>query len=205
MIPKWLDWAQRLNAVAQNGLTYATNPYDIERFNQIREIAAEVIAEHSDVPFERTLDLLAREDGYMTPKIDVRGVVFQDDKILLVKEKVDGGWTLPGGWVDIGDSPSDAVTREIREESGYKTRAVKMLAVLDRNKHGHPAFIYHLYKLFILCELTGGAPCCSIETDGVEFFAEDEIPNLSVGRVTREQIARLFEHHRNPDLPTDFD
>jgi ADP-ribose pyrophosphatase YjhB (NUDIX family) len=150
-------------------------------------------------------DLFAGQVGYATPKIDVRGAVFRDDAILLVKERSDGCWTLPGGWADVGDSPAEAVVREIAEESGYLTRAVKLLALYDRNKHGHPPIPDHAYKLFFLCEIIGGAPAESTETNGVGFFAEDELPNLSLTRVTPAQIARLFAHNRNPNLPTDFD
>jgi ADP-ribose pyrophosphatase YjhB (NUDIX family) len=135
----------------------------------------------------------------------VRGAVFRDDMILLVKERSDGGWTLPGGWADVGDSPSDAVVREIVEESGYQTRAVKLLALYDRNKHAHTPYPYHAYKLFFLCELIGGAPAHSVETDDVAFFRRDAIPELSLTRITPAQIARLFEHYDHPDWPTDFD
>ncbi|GAB1538200.1 NUDIX hydrolase [Scytonema sp. NUACC21] len=202
---KWLAWAQKLQAIAQTGLTYSENPYDIERFKSIRAIAAEILATHSNVEPSYILDLFSREVGYATPKVDVRGVVFRDDTILLVKEREDGCWTLPGGWADVGESPSEAAVKEIFEESGYLTRAVKLLAVYDRNRHGHPPHPNYVYKLFFLCELVGGTPSASIETEEVGFFPEDGIPELSLGRVTPAQITRLYEHYRNPDLPTDFD
>jgi ADP-ribose pyrophosphatase YjhB (NUDIX family) len=206
MQPQWLDWAQRLQAIAQIGLTFAENPYDEERYEQIRDLAVEISAAHTDTSAERIHDLFAHEKGYLTPKVDVRGVVFRDDAILLVQEIIDDNrWTLPGGWADVGDSPAEAAVREIREESGYETRAIKLLAAYDRSKH-HPPFPYYTYKLFFLCELTGGAPTTSHETNGVGFFREDEIPdNLSIGRVTLKQIKRFFEFQRNPNLPTDFD
>jgi len=150
MNPAWLDWIQRLQAIAQTGLTYAADPYDVERYEQLREIAAEIAAAHSDTEFERISGLFADQAGYATPKVDVRGAVFRDDMILLVKERSDGGWTLPGGWADVGDSPGDAVVREIAEESGYQTRVVKLLALYDRNKHGHPPYPFHAYKIFFL-------------------------------------------------------
>ncbi|MUG94890.1 NUDIX domain-containing protein [Scytonema sp. UIC 10036] len=202
---QWLEWAQKLQAIAQIGLTYSQNPYDIERFKSIQLIAAEIAATHSNVEHSYILDLFTREVGYATPKVDVRGVVFRDNQILLVKEREDGCWTLPGGWADVGESPSEAVVKEIREESGYLTRAVKLLAVYDRNRHGHPPHPNYVYKLFFLCELISGSPSPSIETEEVDFFPEDGIPQLSLGRVTPTQIARLFEHYRNPNLPTDFD
>jgi ADP-ribose pyrophosphatase YjhB (NUDIX family) len=202
----WLEWARRLQAIAQTGLTYALDPYDVERYGAVREVAAEMMAEASgsvDVAVIR--DLFAEQCGYATPKVDVRGAVFRDGKILLVRERSDGGWSLPGGWADVEDTPAEATVREIREESGFETRAVKLLAVYDRNRHAHPPIPFHAYKLFFLCELLGGAAAHSNETDGADFFAEDALPPLSITRVTTGQIERLFEHYRNPELPTDFD
>jgi ADP-ribose pyrophosphatase YjhB (NUDIX family) len=205
MNPTWLDWARRLQAIAQNGLTFSRDHFDIERYEQLRAIAAEIMAAHSESDVNVIRDLFAGQVGYATPKVDVRGAVFRDDAILLVKERSDGCWTLPGGWADVGDSPAEAVMREIAEESGYQARAVKLLALYDRNKHGHPPIPDHTYKLFFLCELIGGAPAESAETDAVGFFTEHELPDLSLTRVTPAQIARLFAHYRNPDLPADFD
>jgi ADP-ribose pyrophosphatase YjhB (NUDIX family) len=205
MQPKWLEWAAQLQAIAQCGLTYAKNPFEIERYNQVREIAAEIMAAHSDLDTAQVRDLFASESGYATPKVDVRGVVFCDDAILLVKELRDGRWTLPGGWADVNDSPAEATVREVREESGYDTRAVKLLACYDRSKHGHPPYGYHIYKLFFQCELIGGEAAESIETGGADFFREDQIPDLSLPRVTPAQIERFFEHYRHPEWPTDFD
>jgi ADP-ribose pyrophosphatase YjhB (NUDIX family) len=205
MEPKWLEWAKKLQAIAQNGLTYSENPYDIERYKAIRAIAAQILTTYSEVELPVILDLFATEVGYATPKVDVRGIVFRDNQILLVKEKEDGGWTLPGGWADVGQSPAECVVREVYEESGFHTRAIKLIAVYDRNKHPHPPVPYHVYRLFFLCELLGGFPTTSIETTEVGFFAEDAIPALSVFRVTTAQIAQSFEYHRNPDLPTAFD
>jgi ADP-ribose pyrophosphatase YjhB (NUDIX family) len=205
MNPPWLDWTQRLQAIAQNGLTYARDPYDVERYEQIRDLAAEIATAHTDSGLEYIRGLFAQQAGYATPKVDVRGAVFRDDMILLVKERSDGGWTLPGGWADVGDSPADAVVREIAEESGYQTRAVKLLAFYDRNRHGHPPYPFHAYKIFFQCELIGGAAATSGETEEVGFFSEDALPELSLTRVMPAQIARLFEHYRHPEWPTDFD
>ncbi|BAZ17589.1 NUDIX hydrolase [Calothrix sp. NIES-4071] len=205
MQPKWLEWTQKLQAIAQSGLTFSENPFDIERFKQIREIAAEIAASYTQVEHQYVLDLFAREVGYATPKIDVRGAVFYNNKILLVKEKFDGLWTLPGGYADIGESPSESIVKEIFEESGYQTRTVKIVAVYDRDRQGHTPFPYYMYKLFFHCELVGGSAATSIETDDVGFFAEDAIPELSLGRILPHQITRMFEHYRNSNLPTDFD
>jgi len=203
--PYWLDWMQRLQAIAQTGLTYARDPFDVERYKAVREVAAEMAATHTDADVTHVRDLFASEVGHATPKVDVRAVVFRGEAILLVRERAEGLWTLPGGWADIGESAGEAVAREAYEESGYRTRAVKLLALYDRNKHAHPPYPFHTYKLFFQCELIGGEPMHSMETDGVEFFREDKLPELSVTRVTPGQIARLFEHLRHPDWPTDFD
>jgi len=205
MEPRWLKWAARLQAIAQTGLTYAPNEYDAERYEAVREIAAEMMAEGSEGDFATIRNLFARQAGYATPKVDVRAVVFREGRILLVKEREDGGWTLPGGWADVGESPAGATVREVREESGFETRAVKLLAVYDRNRHGHPPIPFHAYKLFFRCEVTGGSPAPSLETEGVDWFAEDRVPPLSLSRVTPAQIHRFFEHLRNPGWPTDFD
>jgi len=205
-VPKWLEWAQRLQAIAQSGLAYnGNNPFEIERYEAVRAIAAEILSQHSDLPPDQARALFSQDKGYATPKVDVRGVVIHEGGILLVKERKDAKWTLPGGWVDVGESPGEAAVRETFEESGYLTRAVKLLALYDRNKHPHPPAPFHIYKIFVLCELTGGSPAISAETDGVGFFAEDKIPELSLPRVTPQQIARFFEHARHPDWPTDLD
>lgn len=205
--PKWLGWMQQVQALAQDGLAYSQNPFDIERYHLLRNLAARIVAEYGPEEFERIDELFSGEAGYATPKLDARGVVFREGKLLLVKELLDGGWTLPGGWVDVGESPGSAVEREVFEESGFRVRAVKLLAIFDRNnpRHGHPAYIFQIYKMFFLCELIGGEATDSIETSGAAFFGEDEIPPLSVSRTSPTQIQRLFEHLRDPHLPADFD
>ena len=205
MPPKWLEWARRLQALAQSGLAYTENPFDIERYQALSELAAEMVAGCAGADPGQVRDLFAGQAGYATPKIDVRGVAFRDDAILLVKERAGGRWTLPGGWADVNDSPAEATEREVYEESGYRVRAVKLLALYDRNKHEHPPYIFHIYKVFFRCQLLGGEPAQSLETAGVGFFRKDELPELSLGRVTPRQIARFFEHLRHPDWPADFD
>jgi len=205
MEPQWLEWARKLQALAQTGLTYTANHFDVERYESIRALAAEMMAVHVQTEVQTVHTLLASEAGHATPKIDVRGVVFSDNRLLLVKERQDSLWTLPGGWADVNESPSEAVVREVLEESGYQTRAVKLLALYDRRRHAHPPHLYHIYKLFFQCELLGGTPTPSPETEEVGFFPEAELPQLSIMLVTAAQIARLFEHHRHPNWPTDFD
>ncbi len=203
--PNWLHWAQQIQALAQAGLIYTEGVYDRERYLALQRIAAEMMAFGSNGNTQQILDLFTQESGYPTPKIDVRGVVFRDGKILLVKERADGGWTLPGGWADVGDSPAECAVREIREESGFDARAVKLLAIYDRSRHGHPVHPNYVYKLFFLCELLGGTAVPSIETEAVDFFAVDNLPPLSLSRVTAVQIQRMFDHYRHPEWPTDFD
>ena len=206
MDPSWLRWARGLQAIAQNGLTYATDVYDKERYQAVREVAAEMMAARSESDTESILQLFSQETGYATPKVDVRGAVFRDDAILLVREASDGRWSLPGGWADVNASPSENIVREISEESGFETKVRKLAAVLDRGKHPHvPAMPYHIYKLFFICEITGGAPKPNHEIRDVGFFKEDAIPELSLGRVLPCQIERMFVHWRQPDLPTEFD
>jgi ADP-ribose pyrophosphatase YjhB (NUDIX family) len=205
--PQWLGWAQRLQAIAQTGLTYAKDPFDIERYENIRELAAEIMASGtSKRDIEPIVDLFKGHLGYATPKIEVRAAAISEGKILLVKEKEDGCWTMPGGWADVGDPPSVAVINEVKQESGYDVTVKKLAALYDRNLHGHPPYPFHSYKAFFLCDLIGGSAIGpNNETLEVGFFAEDEIPPLSLIRVTPKQISHLFDHSRHPEWPTSFD
>lgn len=208
--PQWLKWARELQAIAQNGLTYSNTEYDRERYEQVMQVAAEMLAAETGSAIAPVMQLLQHDTGYATPKVDVRGVVFQDNRVLLVRELADEGrWSLPGGWADPNDSPTQAVEREIFEETGYHARATRLLAVYDRNhpRHGHaPPFLFHVYKLMFQCELLGGEPATSHETGESQFFAEDELPDdLSISRVARSQLKHFFRMLREPGLPTDFD
>jgi ADP-ribose pyrophosphatase YjhB (NUDIX family) len=196
---EWLQWVRRLQAIAQSGLTYAQDPYDVERYEQVRRIAAEIAASRSATTADSIDVLFSEGTGYATPKVDIRAVVLNEEgAVLLVKEKEDGLWTLPGGWVDVGESPSESVEREVKEESGYEVRAVRLLALWDRDKHPHPPMPFHVYKVVFQCKLLGGDPLAgSTETEGVDFFSKDALPELSLGRVTPQQIERLV------DLATD--
>ncbi|MHC4534894.1 MAG: NUDIX hydrolase [Planctomycetota bacterium] len=206
MDPKWLDWAKRLQAVAQNGLTYAENHFDLERYERVQQIAAEILADKASVNTKDVIDLFVREKDYATPKVDVRGAAFRDDRILLVKESSDGNWALPGGWADVGESPSESIEREVWEETGFTVRAERLAAIYDRSKHPHkPLMHYHVYKLFFICEITGGEPTTSEETDEVAFFDKNNLPELSITKTLPEQIAKMFEYHHRPELPVYFD
>lgn len=203
---KWVEWARRLQALAQVGLEFSENEYDTERYTEVRAVASEMLAAGSDFDPGRIAGLLDAQSGYATPKVDVRAAVIRDDSILLVRERQDGGWCLPGGWADTGETPSGAAAREVLEESGFRVRPGRLIAVWDRTLHGHvPPHPFRIYKLFFLCDLLGGEAAPSRETSEVGFFREDEIPPLSMGRTTPSQIARIYEHHRNPGMPADFD
>jgi ADP-ribose pyrophosphatase YjhB (NUDIX family) len=200
-----LDWLRRLQCITQAGLTYTRDPYDRERYAQLQVLAAELSAEGDKSAQASLLELLRGERGYATPKVDVRAVVEQNGKLLLVRESQDGLWSLPGGWVDLGESPSRAAEREVLEETGYEVKARKLLALYDKAKHEHPPGIWYVYKLFIACEIEGGSARGSIETLEVSFFGPDELPPLSLPRVTEAQLRRMFVHLADPGLPTDFD
>jgi ADP-ribose pyrophosphatase YjhB (NUDIX family) len=205
-LTEWLDWVRRLQAVAQNGLQYTSTPFERERWKLVQAVAAEMAAAADGVEPEEVAAPFAREFGHATPKVDVRGVVFRDGKVLLVRGLDDRQWTLPGGWAEVGERPSEAVEKEMREESGYSVRAVKLLAVQDRDLRDRPRWPVHGYKLYFLCELTASepAPPSPHETDAAEFFAEDELPELSE-RVGAKGLAWVFEHLRDPTRPTEFD
>jgi ADP-ribose pyrophosphatase YjhB (NUDIX family) len=203
--PKWVEWAKRLQTMAQTGLAYARDPYDIERYHAITDIALEMMAAGSETDLAVVRDLFAHAAGHATPMVDVRVAAFRGDKILMVRERRDGRWSLPGGWADVGESPSEAAAREVREESGFEVRICRLLALYDKRRHAHPPQPYYTYKLFFEAEIVGGTEAHSDETDGVGFFSADALPPLSLQRVVPSQLARLFELHDTPDAPPDFD
>jgi ADP-ribose pyrophosphatase YjhB (NUDIX family) len=197
-----------LAALAQNGLTYAASDYDLERYRQVGAMAAELLSVLSRRPVDELTAELGRDSGYATPKIDVRGVIFDDhERVLLMREKTDGLWSLPGGWADPGDAPSAAVTREILEETGYFASAVKLIACWDRELQANPPpLLVHVYKLFFLCRRDGAVrPPSALETLDVGWFDVHALPPLSLGRVNHRQIERALAHHRDPSLPSEFD
>jgi ADP-ribose pyrophosphatase YjhB (NUDIX family) len=204
--PQWLSWTKRLQAIAQSGLTFTKDHYDRERYEELRAIAADMMSAGGGInDTQKVIDLFRGQNGYATPKIEVRGAVLRNDQVLLVRERDDGGWTLPGGWADVGESASAMVVREVKEESGYDVLPRKLAALFDRNKHPHPPIASHAYKIFFLCDLIGGEPTPSFETPEVGFFRRNELPNLSISRVTPYQIEHMFEHAGHPEWPTTFD
>jgi len=203
--PPLLELARELRAVAQTGLAFAQDRFDRERYERIREIAAALSGALTGLPARALLDAFAGEIGYATPKVDVRAAAFRDGRVLLVRELSDGRWALPGGWADVNQTPAEAAVRELREESGFEARAVKLAAVHDYRRHHRPRHLDSIYKIFFVCEITGGAARPSIETSAVDFFGRQALPPLSAGRTTAAQIERMFEHALDPGLPTDFD
>lgn len=201
----WLSVLHELRRIAQAGLTYSKGPFDLDRYTQLLRLAAEIGEGPLGMPADDVEKILRAEAGYPTPKVDVRAIVPKDGKLLLVREVTDGRWALPGGWADVGSTPSEMAAREVLEETGYVVRPVKLLALLDKSKHAHPRDLWWTYKLFFLCELTGGEPRTSHETLELGFFSESELPPLSLPRNTEGQVHRMFEHLRRPELPADFD
>ncbi|MNM03296.1 Phosphatase NudJ [compost metagenome] len=205
MEAKWLSWAKEIQAIAQTGLEYGKDVYDLERYEALRELSIDIMENYTFESREKIKLSFADDKGYSTPKVDIRGVIFQEGKILMVREKNDGKWALPGGWADIGYSPSEVAAKEIWEESGFEARPIRLLAVMDKKFHGHPPDPYHIYKLFILCEISGGEAAGGVETSEVGFFGEEELPELSVSRNTEAQIRTMFEYLRDPDKPVLLD
>jgi ADP-ribose pyrophosphatase YjhB (NUDIX family) len=204
--PQWLRIARELRAIAQTGLTFSLDRFDRQRYERLRELAASMLAQGSGTDYDAMLGILLNDKGYATPKVDVRGAAFVDSRVLLVREISDGKWTLPGGWADVNQSAAECVVREIAEESGFEARAVKLAAVRDYQRSGHPPRnLDSIYKMFFICEITGGAARSSDETSDAAFFPRDDLPPLSLGRTTAAQIERMFQHAEDPTLATDFD
>lgn len=201
----WLDIAKKLQALAQSGLAYSNNQYDTERYEELRNISADIMAKYTDIEIKTIKDLFCNETGYQTPKVDVRGVVFRDHKILMVREKLDDAWALPGGWADIGLTPGEVAAKETKEEAGLEVKPVRLLAIYDKKCHPHPPSPFHVYKIFIMCEIIGGTAASGLETSEVGFFGLNELPELSVERNTESQIGIMFEYLKNPNKEVIFD
>lgn len=204
--PQWLSIARELRAIAQTGLAFTADRFDRQRYERVRELAASMLAQGSGENYQVIIEILREGWGYATPKVDVRGAAFVEGCVLLVREISDGKWTLPGGWADVNQSAAECVVREIAEESGFEAKTLKLAAVRDYQRSGHPPRnVDSIYKMFFICEITGGCACASNETSEVAFFPRDALPPLSLGRTTAAQIDRMFQHARHPQLATDFD
>lgn len=205
VLEKWLEWARRIQAISQAGLHFSKDVFDRERYEELQQLSAEIIADYSVQSKEQVRGMLAAEKGYPTPKLDIRGVVFRDGKLLLVKEKMDDRWSLPGGFCEVGLSAGENAVKEIKEESGYDVMPKKLLAVLDSDKHTDKPQMFHYYKIFLQCEIVGGGAQGSAETSEVGFFDETKLPPLSLKRNTEAQVQMLFGFLRNPDKLSVFD
>ena len=202
---KWLKWAIEIQSLAQAGLTYTDNVYDIERYERLREIAAEIIEEKSNISLEKVKDLFCNENGYQTPKIDTRAAIFKDEKILLTHEN-NGAWSLPGGWCDVLESVASNTIKEVKEETGLDVETIKIIAVQDRNKHNKPIYAYGVCKIFVLCNVIGGEFIENIETTEIKYFSLDEIPNnLAEEKTNNEQIEMCFKAYKDEKWQTQFD
>ena len=202
--PKWLEWAREIYSLSQSGITYSGNQYDIDRYSRLQEITAEMIASQSDMPKESVQESFSMQAGYITPKVDVRGAVVRDNKILLIQERADDKWAMPGGWADLGNSPASVAEREVFEESGFHVKAEKVVSVIDANRI-QPLEFYHAYKIIFLCKLLDGEPRISHETLAVDFFELNKLPLLSIYRTNEDMLREVFAHVQDPDRPTAFD
>jgi ADP-ribose pyrophosphatase YjhB (NUDIX family) len=201
-----LVWARSLQAIAQSGLAWEPSAYDSERYEQVRRVAAEMFAHPDGLDASTVEGLLAQESGHATPKLDVRGAVFRGDQILLVQEARDRGWSLPGGWADVGESPGEAAAREVLEESGYRTRPVKLVGLYERDRHAFPPHQWHIWKAVFLCDLVGeGQDFPDSEIADTRFFRREDLPGLRYSRASEWQIDRCFAHRDDSTLPTEFD
>ena len=198
---QWLQWAIELQSLAQAGLTYGKDEYDKERYERIRDISAEMIARKSDISIEKVKDLFCNESGYQTPKIDTRAAIFENDKILLVRE-TNGKWSLPGGWVDVNVSVGDNVVKEVKEESGLDVKVDKVIAIQDRAKHNLPVYAYGVCKVFAQCSVIGGNFEPNIETTEFRYFAEEDLPELATEKNNEEQVKMCFSAYRSKDWKT---
>ena len=204
-LPRWMQWAREIQALAQTGNHYALNEYQSQRYQRLSEIAAEIIAEAADLDMEDVATDFKAQTGYATPRIDVRGAVFRQNKLLLVRERADGGWTMPGGWADVGDVPSQAAEREVWEEAGFRVKVRKVVGIYDANRFG-PLQLYHSYKLIFLCDILSGEASSSIETSEASFFGKDELPTTFSGqRTNMRHVLDAFRANEEADSQTVFD
>lgn len=205
MEEKWLTWAKRLQSIAQAGITYSKDKYDIERFQEIRELSSEILSNYTNISKEKVKDLFCNETGYQTPKVDVRCAIFINDKILLVKENLDNKWSLPGGWAEVNLSIKENAIKESFEEAGINVKPKKLIALLDKSKHSTTLNPYGIYKAFVLCEFINGDFKENIETDESRLFSLDNLPTLSTERNNYDQIKMCFDFNENQNLDTIFD
>ena len=203
----WLKIVEELKSIAQNGLTYCDNHFDIERYEQIQELAAKIIANNTEYNTNQIIDIFAKDQGYLTPKLDVRAAIFKSGKILLSKEKADQRWSLPGGFADVNESPKEAIAREVKEETDVEVKVIRLIALWDRQKHNHPSQIPHVYKAVFCCEVISEPKqfVSNHEIIDTGWFVKEQLPSMSLGRILPEQIHRLFNLYENNVIETEFD
>ena len=199
-----VKWAKELQSLAQAGLYYGHDDFDKERYQRIREISAEMMAEVTGLPLEKVTTLFCNETGYQTPKVDTRAAIFCDGKILLVRER-SGKWSMPGGWCDYDMSPAESTVKEAKEEAGLDVVIDRLIAVQDREKHNEPAYVYKVVKIFYLCHAVGGSFTSNIETSDSRYFSEEEIPPLADEKCNEEQVKMCFQAYRNSEWKVQFD
>jgi ADP-ribose pyrophosphatase YjhB (NUDIX family) len=204
-LPRWLEWAREIQALSQTGITYSENDYNLQRYRRLTEIAAEIVQSYTELPKGPVLENFLIQPGYATPKVDVRGAVIREGKILLVQERSDERWCMPGGWADVGDLPSEMVAREVWEESGFQVVAEKVVGVYDANRSGIPIEFYHAYKIVFLCKIVGGQARPSDETSAVDFFRFDDLPPLSFERTNERHLTEVLAHYQDRTRPAAFD
>ena len=201
---KCLEWAKELQFIAQAGITYSKDPFDLERFERIREISAEIMSSYTHIPIEEVHNLFCNETGYQTPKLDTRAAIFENGKILLVKEK-SGLWALPGGWVDVTETIKSNTIKEVKEETGLNVEPLRIIALHDKNKHNPYPHPYNICKVFVLCKLLGGAFVKNTETTEIKYFEINEIPQLAEEKTTIEQVRMCFDAYKNDNFAVEFD
>jgi ADP-ribose pyrophosphatase YjhB (NUDIX family) len=202
---QWLAWAREIQSLSQTGIAYGNNEYDIQRYQRLLEIAADIIASHTRCDRQPVLESFLMQAGYATPKVDVRGAVVRDGQILLVQERSDERWCLPGGWADVGAAPAEMVAREVEEESGFVVEARQVIGVYDANRSQKPIEYYHAYKILFLCEIVGGEARPSDETMAVGFFRFDELPPLSNNRTNQRHLQDVWNWVQEGHQTTAFD
>lgn len=188
----WLEWAVRLQALAQNGLAYDPAPFDRERYEEIRDIAVQMLEAPSGLPKNRVRELFAGEEGYQTPKIDTRAAIFKEDKVLLVQE-LNGLWALPGGWCDVQESILSNTIKEVKEETGFEVEARRLVAVLDKRKNNQSNTALRVIKHFVLCDYVSGDFVANSETLEARYFSLDQLPELSQNKTTEKQIQLCYQ------------
>ncbi|HEX2921762.1 MAG TPA: NUDIX hydrolase N-terminal domain-containing protein [Bacteroidales bacterium] len=205
MEKKWLTWVTEIQSIAQAGLTFSENPYDIDRYKKLRELSVAIMQEYTGLAHEKLVNLFANETGYQTPKVDIRSAVFKGDSILMAKEKIDGKWSLPGGWADVNSTVYESAVRECSEEAGAIVKPKRIIAILTANRQNNFVYPYTIYKIFVECELIEWNFADNMETYGADFFSLENLPELSVERNNREQIELCFDAKNKPVFETVFD